>query len=180
MNSRAPLGSRTSCGMHHPSPAVSALRNNPATMPYLGKNCYTLLKTNPHPGESLDSHRSEGWNHDLGPVEWESGTEALMDRAEFWVTFRDCLSKLPTRAADVFMLRKMEEMEAAQICQAFNISQNKLMGDAASCAHGAPGVFEEFIAPGNWHSSRDPDRYSDVAIIIAGKAQLKSILLRVI
>ena len=74
------------------------------------------------------SHKfiDQGWNHDLGPVEWASGIEALMDRAEFWVTFRDCLSKLPTRVADVFMLRKMEEMEAAQICQAFNISQNNL------------------------------------------------------
>ena len=74
------------------------------------------------------SHKfiDQGWNHDLGPAEWESGTEALMDRAEFWVTFRDCLSKLPARVADVFMLREMEEMETAQICQAFRISQNNL------------------------------------------------------
>jgi RNA polymerase sigma-70 factor (ECF subfamily) len=28
--------------------------------------------------------------------------------------------------ADVFMMREMEEMEAAQICQAFRISQNNL------------------------------------------------------
>jgi RNA polymerase sigma-70 factor, ECF subfamily len=55
-----------------------------------------------------------------------AGTEALMDRAEFWVTFRDCLAKLPARVADVFMLREMEEMETAQICQAFRISQNNL------------------------------------------------------
>ena len=74
------------------------------------------------------SHKfiDQGWNHDLGPAEWEPGTEALMDRAEFWVTFRDCLSKLPARVADVFMLREMEEMETAQICQAFRISQNSL------------------------------------------------------
>ena len=74
------------------------------------------------------SHKfvDQGWNHDLGPAEWESGTDALLDRAEFWMTFRDCLSKLPTRVADVFMLREMEEMEAAQICQAFRISQNNL------------------------------------------------------
>jgi RNA polymerase sigma-70 factor (TIGR02943 family) len=74
------------------------------------------------------SHKfiDQGWNHDLGPAEWEPGTEAQMDRAEFWVTFRDCLSKLPARVADVFMLREMEEMETAQICQAFRISQNNL------------------------------------------------------
>lgn len=68
----------------------------------------------------------QGWNHDLGPAEWKTETEALMDRAEFWGTFRDCLSKLPARVADVFMLREMEEMETAQICQALRISQNNL------------------------------------------------------
>jgi RNA polymerase sigma-70 factor (TIGR02943 family) len=74
------------------------------------------------------SHKfiNQGWNHDLGPAEWEPGTEALMDRVEFWVTFRDCLAKLPQRVADVFMLREMEEMETAQICHAFRISQNNL------------------------------------------------------
>jgi len=74
------------------------------------------------------SHKfiDQGWNHDLGPAEWELGTEALMDRAEFWVTFRECLSKLPARVGDVFMLREMEEMETGQICQALRISQNNL------------------------------------------------------
>ena len=81
--------------------------------------------------EFLDDEMShkfidQGWNHDLGPAEWESRTEALMDRAEFWATFRDCLSKLPARVADVFMLREMEEMGTAEICQALRISQNNL------------------------------------------------------
>ena len=49
-----------------------------------------------------------------------------MDKAEFWKTFRDCFSKLPARVGDVFMLREMEEMETAQICQAMRISQNNL------------------------------------------------------
>ena len=49
-----------------------------------------------------------------------------MDRTEFWETFRDCLYKLPPRVADVFMLREMEEMETAQICEALRISQNNL------------------------------------------------------
>jgi len=74
------------------------------------------------------SHKfiDEGWNHELGPTEWEPAREVLMDRAEFWGTFRDCLSKLPARVGDVFMLREMEEMETAEICQALRISQNNL------------------------------------------------------
>jgi RNA polymerase sigma-70 factor (TIGR02943 family) len=66
------------------------------------------------------------WNHHLGPLEWKSEAEVVMHRAEFWETFRNCLSKLPVRVADVFMLRKMEEMDSAQICEAFRISENNL------------------------------------------------------
>lgn len=74
------------------------------------------------------SHKfiDQGWNHDLGPAEWKSEAEVVMDRAEFWKTFRDCLSKLPARVGDVFMLREMEEMETAQICEALRISKNNL------------------------------------------------------
>ena len=88
------------------------------------ETCFTDL-------EFLDDEMShkfidQGWNHDPGPAEWKSEAEVLMDRTEFWQTFRDCLSKLPARVADVFMLREMEEMETTQICQALRISQNNL------------------------------------------------------
>lgn len=88
------------------------------------ETCFTDL-------EFLDDEMShkfidQAWNHDLGPTEWKPEAEVLMDKAEFWKTFRDCLSKLPARVGDVFMLREMEEMETAQICQAMRISQNNL------------------------------------------------------
>jgi RNA polymerase sigma-70 factor (ECF subfamily) len=74
------------------------------------------------------SHKfiNQGWNHDLGPAEWKPEAEAALDRKEFWETFRNCLDKLPQRVADVFMLREMEEMDTAQICEALRISQNNL------------------------------------------------------
>jgi RNA polymerase sigma-70 factor (TIGR02943 family) len=74
------------------------------------------------------SHKfnDQGWNHELGPAEWKSEVEVVMDRAEFWKIFRDCLSKLPARMGDVFMLREMEEMKTAQICEDLRISQNNL------------------------------------------------------
>ncbi|MBV8140598.1 MAG: sigma-70 family RNA polymerase sigma factor [Verrucomicrobia bacterium] len=74
------------------------------------------------------SHKfiGQGWNHDLGPAEWKPEAEAALDRKEFWETFRNCLNKLPQRVANVFMLREMEEMETAQICEALGISQNNL------------------------------------------------------
>ena len=66
------------------------------------------------------------WNHEHGPLEWEPEAEVVMHRTEFWETFRNCLSKLPERVADVFMLREMEEMETEQICRDLNISPNNL------------------------------------------------------
>jgi RNA polymerase sigma-70 factor (TIGR02943 family) len=88
------------------------------------ETCFTDL-------EFLDDEMShkfidQGWNHDRGPAEWKSEAEVVMDRGEFWKTFRDCLSKLPARVGDVFMLREMEGMETAQICEALRISQNNL------------------------------------------------------
>jgi RNA polymerase sigma-70 factor (TIGR02943 family) len=74
------------------------------------------------------SHKfiDQGWNHDLGPAEWKADPEAALDRKEFWETFRSCLDKLPQRVADVFMLREIEQMDTAQICEALRISQNNL------------------------------------------------------
>jgi RNA polymerase sigma-70 factor (ECF subfamily) len=66
------------------------------------------------------------WNHDPGPLKWKPEAEAVIHRAEFWETFRACLSKLPVRVADVFILREIEEMDSVQICKALRISQNNL------------------------------------------------------
>jgi RNA polymerase sigma-70 factor, ECF subfamily len=73
------------------------------------------------------SHKfiDQGWNHDLGPSEWKAEAE-FMDRVEFWEIFRGCLSKLPARVGDVFMLREVEQMTTVQTCQALKISQNNL------------------------------------------------------
>jgi RNA polymerase sigma-70 factor (ECF subfamily) len=74
------------------------------------------------------SHKfiDQGWNHELGPAEWKSDPETALDRKEFWETFRSCLDKLPERVANVFMLREMDGLDTAQICEALRLSQNNL------------------------------------------------------
>ena len=74
------------------------------------------------------SHKfvDQGWNHELGPTQWKPDPESALDRKEFWITFRSCLDKLPPRVADVFVMREMEQMDTAQICEALRISQNNL------------------------------------------------------
>jgi RNA polymerase sigma-70 factor (ECF subfamily) len=78
--------------------------------------------------ENEMSHKfiNQGWNHELGPAEWKPDPEAALDRKEFWKMFGSCLDKLPARVAAVFVLREMEQMDTAQICEVLRISQNNL------------------------------------------------------
>ena len=90
------------------------------------------------------------WKHDLGPLEWKP--EAVMHRAEFWQIFRDCLAKLPRRVADVFMLREMEGMETAQICDALKVSPNNLW----VMLHRARMALRECLEM-NWFKEQSPE-----------------------
>ena len=49
-----------------------------------------------------------------------------MHKGEFWQTMRDCLSRLPQRIADVFMLREMDEIPSREICRMLNITESNL------------------------------------------------------
>lgn len=66
------------------------------------------------------------WVHINGPKEWKPEADEVMHRDEFWQTMRDCLSKLPERVANVFMLREMEEVESKEICKMLSISDSNL------------------------------------------------------
>ena len=45
-----------------------------------------------------------------------------LDRQEFWRILKKCLDALPSRHADVFTLRVMDEREADEVCQEMEIS----------------------------------------------------------
>lgn len=47
-----------------------------------------------------------------------------LDRTEFWQVLKRCLSGLPSRQADVFTLRVMDEVTADEICKELDISSN--------------------------------------------------------
>lgn len=46
-----------------------------------------------------------------------------LDRKEFWQILRKCMELLPSRHADVFTLRVMEQEEAETVCEMLEISQ---------------------------------------------------------
>lgn len=76
--------------------------------------------------EQGDQFKNNAWIHELGPKKWRTDGETAMDRDEFWTTIRACLSKLPPRIADVFLLREMDDQSTDEICAALTISQSNL------------------------------------------------------
>jgi RNA polymerase sigma-70 factor (ECF subfamily) len=66
------------------------------------------------------------WKEELGPIAWASDPNTVLEQREFWEIFNSCLSALPSRLAQVFMLREMEGLSTEEICQILNISAANL------------------------------------------------------
>jgi RNA polymerase sigma-70 factor, ECF subfamily len=66
------------------------------------------------------------WIHADGPRNWKPQADVVIYRAEFWDSMRKCLAKLPDRLAAVFMLREMEQVSTAEICDLLQISETNL------------------------------------------------------
>jgi len=66
------------------------------------------------------------WQHENGPHDWQPDAAKVMERGEFWMTIRQCLSKLPQRIADVFAMREMEGVTSKEICVILSISESNL------------------------------------------------------
>ncbi|MBI3836625.1 MAG: sigma-70 family RNA polymerase sigma factor [Planctomycetia bacterium] len=49
-----------------------------------------------------------------------------LERQEFWRILRDCLETLPSRQADVFVLREMDDQNTEEICKDLQISASNL------------------------------------------------------
>ncbi len=75
------------------------------------------------PTESLFDEKGN-WRSD--PRIFGIQPDSLLQRAEFWQIFRNCLAGLPQRQADVFMLREMEEISSERICKELEISSSNL------------------------------------------------------
>ncbi|WP_459557905.1 sigma-70 family RNA polymerase sigma factor [Lacunimicrobium album] len=60
------------------------------------------------------------------PGRWNRDSVETLDREAFWMTTRDCLSKLPPRLHDVFVLRYLDNVAAEQVCQEMQITSSNL------------------------------------------------------
>jgi RNA polymerase sigma-70 factor (ECF subfamily) len=56
------------------------------------------------------------------PAKWSTNPAKVFEQKEFWKIFHGCLSELPTRLAQAFMLREMDGLSSQEICNVLNIS----------------------------------------------------------
>ena len=75
------------------------------------------------PSEALFD-RNGNWNKELK----SAGYAPLdsLEREEFWRILRGCLETLPTRQADVFVLREMDDNNTEEICKELEITPSNL------------------------------------------------------
>jgi RNA polymerase sigma-70 factor (ECF subfamily) len=77
--------------------------------------------------ESADRHffTAEGlWK---GAIRrWGADPRSDSEKREFWAVFRRCMSHLPPKMADAFLLRELDQMDGEEVCKVLNISATNL------------------------------------------------------
>ncbi|MFS1523607.1 RNA polymerase factor sigma-70 [Microbulbifer sp. 2304DJ12-6] len=69
--------------------------------------------------------QSDHWQKSERPKKWVDPESAIYDK-HFWRIFEACLSHLPARQAQLFMMREFIELESHEICASAEISVSNL------------------------------------------------------
>ena len=67
----------------------------------------------------------DGWVMKLAPTAWETPETSLVSK-EFQVVLKDCLSGLPDKVAQAFLLREVDDIPSEEICKDLGVSPNNL------------------------------------------------------
>jgi RNA polymerase sigma-70 factor (ECF subfamily) len=67
----------------------------------------------------------DGWLHGVGPKAWETPEEVLSSK-EFQEVLKGCLSRLPDKVAQAFVLREIDGVSADEICRDLGVSPNNV------------------------------------------------------
>lgn len=65
------------------------------------------------------------WHKYERPKAWQS-PEEMAENQDFWLIFNSCLSHLPAKYAQVFMLREMIELSSDEICEKLKLTVSHL------------------------------------------------------
>jgi RNA polymerase sigma-70 factor (ECF subfamily) len=63
-----------------------------------------------------------GGHWKVSPTKWKGDPHELAESAEFLGVLARCLSRLPSRMAELFWLREAEEMETGELCERLNVT----------------------------------------------------------
>jgi len=72
----------------------------------------------------------------LIPGSWSRNSDEVVEQKEFWGVFRQCLTELPPRLANIYFLRELEEMSSQELCKVFNITATNLWVVLHRARHG--------------------------------------------
>jgi RNA polymerase sigma-70 factor (TIGR02943 family) len=78
------------------------------------------------PDECLSGLYDRAGHWKAGPRKWVGDPAKTLERQEFWEAFQHCLAHLPDRLREVFSSRLLDEVPAAEVCQALGISATNL------------------------------------------------------
>ena len=67
----------------------------------------------------------DGWLKAAAPKAWDTPEEVLVSK-EFQDVLKDCLSRLPSKVAQVFILREVDDVSSDQICKDLGLSPNNV------------------------------------------------------
>jgi RNA polymerase sigma-70 factor (ECF subfamily) len=67
----------------------------------------------------------DGWLNGLAPKAWETPENILVSN-EFQEVLKGCLSRLPGRIAQVFLLREIDGVSSDEICKDLDVSPNNV------------------------------------------------------
>jgi len=59
-------------------------------------------------------------------TEWATDPSRVFEQKEFWEVLQRCLSRLPVRLSEAFLLREMDELSSEEICNVLNVSVTNL------------------------------------------------------
>jgi RNA polymerase sigma-70 factor (TIGR02943 family) len=66
------------------------------------------------------------WKEETAPIDWNVSPAGAIEQKQFWSVLEKCLSELPERMAQVFILREMDDLSTEEICKTMNISAANL------------------------------------------------------
>jgi RNA polymerase sigma-70 factor (ECF subfamily) len=81
----------------------------------------------------------------IKPPDWQTNPRQQFEQEEFHDVLQNCLTKLPDRLRQVFILRELEDMDADEICQTLDITPSNLWVMLHRARNGLKGCLEK-----NW------------------------------